>query len=192
MATLFGRALPSPSVPCLITGRGLLARQRVQRRGPGHSPSTAKEIAMITAQDTALIVRKLYDSFNQRDFDQIGKLAADGAQFLNVPLGVTYNGPAGAKEFAQGWATAFPDSKVEVTNLIATDEWVVSEFIGRGTHKGPLNGPGGAIPPTGKRLEMRFVEVFRIKNGKISEHRAYFDAATMMRQLGLMGDPSHR
>jgi len=61
----------------------------------------------------------------------------------------------------------------------------VGEFTGRGTHTGVLKGPTGEIPASGRRVEMSFVEFYRLHNGKISEGRIYFDAATMMAQLGI-------
>lgn len=104
---------------------------------------------------------------------------------VSVPFDTRFRGPKGFGEFIQGWATAFPDCKVVVQNIIAGDEFVAVEFTGQGTHKGSLKGPKGEIPGTGKYMKMQFVDVFRIKGGKILGGRNYFDAATMMRQLGL-------
>ena len=51
---------------------------------------------------------------------------------------------------------------------------------------GPLQTPAGTIPATGKTLQLRFAEVFEMRDGKIKTTRAYWDTATLMRQLGLM------
>jgi ketosteroid isomerase-like protein len=56
--------------------------------------------------------------------------------------------------------------------------------IGRGFHTGPLAGPQAGAA-TQKKLELKVCELLRIKDGQIAESRVYFDAATMMRQLGL-------
>jgi predicted ester cyclase len=79
-----------------------------------------------------------------------------------------------------------PDCKVEVSNVVAGEEWTVVEFVGRGTHTGPLVGPTGPIPATQKKLELKVCELLRIKDGQINLAHTYFDAATMMRQLGLL------
>ncbi|MGZ3616171.1 MAG: ester cyclase [Ktedonobacteraceae bacterium] len=39
---------------------------------------------------------------------------------------------------------------------------------------------------TGRRVELQIAEFYQMKEGKIQKLRAYYDAATMMRQLGLM------
>ena len=119
----------------------------------------------MSAQDNATLARTLYDAFNARDFDRAASAMTEDGELLNVPLGVTFQGHEGAKQFQQGWAMAFPDSKVEVTNLVATDDQVVVEFTGRGTHTGPLHGPAGAIPATGRKLELHFVDVHQIRGG---------------------------
>ncbi|WP_281356135.1 ester cyclase [Arthrobacter mobilis] len=45
--------------------------------------------------------------------------------------------------------------------------------------------PAGEIPPTGRHIELQIAEVYQFKDGKISLLRAYYDLATLMRQLGL-------
>lgn len=59
------------------------------------------------------------------------------------------------------------------------------EHIGRFTHTGPLLTPVGEFPPTGKQTELQIAEIYRMKNGKIALLHAYYDPATLMRQLGL-------
>jgi len=64
------------------------------------------------------------------------------------------------------------------------------EFIGRGTQTGPLATPGGAIPPTGRRVEIQFAQILTFRDGKIARARLYFDAAGMLQQLGLSAAPA--
>ena len=141
----------------------------------------------MSAQDNVKIARKNYETFNNRDFDGAVAQAAEDVELLNVPLGATLHGPEGFRQYVQGWATAFPDSRVEVTNIVASEEGAVIEFRGRGTHTGPLSGPTGEIPATGRSVDIPFCDVIQIKNGKISSIHTYYDVATMMGQLGLMG-----
>lgn len=141
---------------------------------------------MLTAQDNATIVRAHYDAFNQRDVAKDLTLVTDDVKWMNVPFNVNYTGRTGYREFLNNWTTAMPDCKVEVTNVIGGEEWTVVEFIGRGTHSGPLVGPQGTIPATQKKLDLKFCELLRIKDGQIAEAHLYFDGATMLRQFGLL------
>ena len=141
---------------------------------------------MIATQDNVAMTRIHYEAYNERDFDEALKHVTEDVRWFNVPFGTAFHGPSGYKEFLQNWATAFPDSRVEVKNVIAGEGWTCTEFVGRGTHSGPLKSPQGSISGTGRKLEIQFCQVFRILNGKVSEAHLYFDAATMMRQMGLI------
>ena len=105
---------------------------------------------------------------------------------MNIPFNVNFSGRKGYREFLDNWTTAMPDCKVEVVNVAGGDEWTAVEFIGRGTHTGPLVGPNGTIPATQKKLDLKFCELLRVKDGQIAEAHLYFDAATLMYQLGVL------
>jgi predicted ester cyclase len=82
--------------------------------------------------------------------------------------------------------TALPDAKTEITNVVADGEnWVFTEFIGRGTHTGALVGPAGTIPPTGRRIGFPVGELMRLEGGKFVLVHVYYDGATLLRQLGV-------
>lgn len=132
------------------------------------------------------IARTVYEAFNERDFERgLAVLAAD-AVWTNLPTGETFHGRDGFRRNYDQWATAFPDGKCEDLHVIATDDYVVVEFMGRGTNTGPLRTPAGEVPATGRRVDVPFCDVHRIEDGEITNGRSYFDMATMMSQLGLM------
>jgi steroid delta-isomerase-like uncharacterized protein len=139
---------------------------------------------MIAPNNTRL-VQQLYDAFNRRDFDIAASVVTDDCELVNMALGSTFRGKEGVKQFQQGWATAFPDGKVTITSLMATDEAVTVEYTGRGTHTGPLAGPAGTLPATGKPLVLYLCDVHQITNGKISSSHTYYDALGLLQQLGL-------
>ncbi len=57
-----------------------------------------------------------------------------------------------------------------------------------GTHRGPLEG----IPPTGKPVKVKDVDLFRIENGKVVESSTTFDRLGMLKQLGIISVPEER
>ena len=145
----------------------------------------------MTTQDNTTLTRMVYDLYNDHQSDpawldkSLASIAEDCEVFL-VPLGMTLRGHDGYKQFLLGWAEAFPDSRVEVTNLFAGEDDAVAEFIGRGTHTGTLHGPAGDIPATGRKVEFRLCNVHRIKNGKFVSLHQYYDLPGFMQQLGLI------
>lgn len=140
----------------------------------------------MATQDTAAFARATYDAFNRNDFDWILASVAEDVEVLVVPFGQTFTGRSGFRQFMQGFKTAFPDCNVTVTAQVATEDAVVNESIVRGTHRGPLISSAGEIPATGRTIEYPLCEVWRINNGKIAMIHNYFDAATVLQQLGVM------
>jgi steroid delta-isomerase-like uncharacterized protein len=144
-----------------------------------------------TAQNTVTLVQTLYDLLNnaQSDpawLDKSLAFFAEDCEVIDIPSGMTSYGPDGYKQLILFFVDGFPDSRVEITNLFATEDQAVVEFIGRGTNTGPLHMPTGDLPPTGQPVELRFCDVYRIENGKIVNYRSYYDALSFMQQLGFI------
>lgn len=110
---------------------------------------------------------------------------SDNFEWLDVATGEVYRGPPGVRQFMEHWANAFKDAKVEIKRVVANDDSFAAEFLGRGTHTGALESPTGTIPPTKRRIELPCCEVGTIEKGKIRSGSTYYDAATIMHQLGL-------
>jgi predicted ester cyclase len=136
-------------------------------------------------KDSGAVFRQTIDLFNKHDVEGSLPLIASDAVIENVPFGTNYRGSQGFKEYNNLWLKGFPDAKLEGVNIISLGEYVVAEFTGRGTQTGVLSGPAGDINPTNKRVEVRCCEVAQVKDGKIVNIRLYFDAASLMRQLGI-------
>jgi ketosteroid isomerase-like protein len=138
------------------------------------------------AENSAGTMRELFDAYNNKDYDAIEGIAADDFELIDCASGEKFHGPEGARQNAEGWLTAFPNAKVELLNLVAFGDWAVAECVGRGTHSGPMHTPMGEVAPTGKEMEIHFCSLIKVQNGKIVEERDYYDAMTIVSQLGLM------
>lgn len=68
----------------------------------------------------------------------------------------------------------FPDLSVSVEDVMAEGDRVAARVTMRGTHRGEFQG----IAPTGKRVEVKAIDMFRISNGKIVEHWGHADDPT--------------
>ncbi|MGI8721500.1 MAG: ester cyclase [Geodermatophilaceae bacterium] len=90
-------------------------------------------------------------------------------------------GPAGYRAMFAELRTAFPDLKVEVEHLTATDDDVALAYTATGTHDGELQGHA----PTGKQVSFRGVQIGRFENGKLVERWGSSDQLGMLSQLGL-------
>lgn len=131
--------------------------------------------------DHASLLRAAYEAWNAKDLARVLSYAQPDARMTNVAFGSVHD----FRSYDQNWMTAFPDGRVEIVNIIAHGDYVIGEFIGRGTHTGPLDSPMGKIGPTGRKVEIRMCEVWECRNGKLANGRAYFDSRTLLSQLGL-------
>ncbi len=144
----------------------------------------------MSLQDNAYIAQNIHPLWTDRQFDRIlSEMIDEDVEWTTVPFGDTFRGHEGFRQFMQGWADAFPDGRAEDTHVYVGEDFAVTEFVGRGTHEGPLRGPDGEIPPTGRRVEFELCEVYQIREGKIVSARTYFDAAGLMSQLGVLPEP---
>lgn len=144
----------------------------------------------MSAQQNMEMSRSLSELFNSRHSDpewleKSGAAFAADSTFTNVPLGMTLPGAEGYKQFVLFFAEAFPDSRVEITNLFASEDQVLLEYTGWGTNTGPLHLPMGDVPATGRHAELRICDVSQIRNGKFVSYHSYYDTMTMLQQLGL-------
>lgn len=138
------------------------------------------------AQDERAVVRSLFDSFNDGDLDRAVGVVGDDFELVDVAAGQTFHGPEGCREWLETFRTALPDAHTELVTVFVEGSRVATEHVGRGTHTGPFVTPSSTIPPTGRRVELRFAELFELREGKITRLHAYYDSATLMRQLGLL------
>ncbi len=129
-------------------------------------------------------VMQIYERFNARDLEGMLECLAEDFVLEDVALGLRFEGRDGFTQWLHGFTTAMPDSSTEVTKVVDGGDWVATEHTGRGTHTGPLATPGGEIPASGASVELRFGEFFDVRDGKVALMRAYWDSASLFRQIG--------
>ena len=130
------------------------------------------------------IVREHMDSENRHDYD--ATIATfEHPRYELIGTGDVYDGPEEVARYFEETRTAFPDQENELIALHHAEDAVIVEAWVRGTHLGPYRG----LPPTGRRWEMQFVAVFVFEEDRLMCERVYFDANTVLRQLGIAHDP---
>ena len=77
-----------------------------------------------------------------------------------------FMGIDGMKQHLVALKKTYPDHTMKIIRQYVTDDYVISEFIMRGTHKGEFFG----ITPTNEVLEITGVDIDKVIDGKIVEH----------------------
>ncbi|HET8537241.1 MAG TPA: ester cyclase [Solirubrobacteraceae bacterium] len=129
------------------------------------------------------IVREHMESENRHEFD-VTMQTFSHPRYEIVPTGEVYDGAAAVDRYYEETRAAFPDQRNELIAMYHADDAVVVEFWLKGTHEGELRG----IPPTHKAFTCRCLAIFEFEGEGITCERVYFDVATIMGQLGLLGD----
>ena len=133
--------------------------------------------------------RKLAKAISAHDLDAVAKVYASDAVAYDPMYPEPLKGREAIKKDTADFFRAFPDLRMEISNIIEKDERLgAGEIRMTGTHTGPLATPtGGEVPPTNKRIEVKGAGFVRLnEKGEILEERRYYDVGTLLRQLGLM------
>ena len=85
-----------------------------------------------------------------------------------------------AKQGAANFRRGFPDVISTIEDLIAEGDKVVARWRSRATHQGNYMG----IAPTGNRIELTGISIYRIEEGKIAQSWSVEDQFGLMRQIG--------
>jgi len=137
---------------------------------------------------TEKIARQFHESWDMRDPDRGAAVIPEDCDFEDVARGEKLTGKEAYRADYHRWREAFPDGRCRVENVIVSQsgEWAIVEFRDTGTHTGTLRSSLGDFAPTGKRADVRYCSVMRVKDGFVVEGRDYYDSATIARQLGLV------
>ena len=133
------------------------------------------------------MARRWFDAFNKKDITALMALYADNAVNAQPHLPAPITGKAPIEEDFSGFMTAFPDGRMTIDVIVVSGNNVAMEWSFEGTQTGPLAGPAGAIPPSGRRVTVKGAEfTTHDAQGLIVNERGYFDLVSFMTQLGVM------
>lgn len=139
----------------------------------------------MSTEENKAVVRRIYEElWDDRRLEVADELIAEGG--LNYDTGLTAHpfGPEEMKGTVRMVTAAFPDNRHEVEDIFAEGDRVMARVTLTGTHEGPFMG----IPPTGRRISVNEIHVYRLRDGKAVEHRVGRDDLGAMRQLGVVAD----
>jgi predicted ester cyclase len=105
------------------------------------------------------------------------------ADYVNHEAAATrQRGPAGARATAVFLNSVFADMRHEPLDVVAEGDLVVVRMQASGRQVGEIDG----FAATGRSFSVQHIHIFRVTDGKISEHWACRDDLGAARQLGLI------
>jgi predicted ester cyclase len=134
-----------------------------------------------TERNKAVIQRFVEEVQNQRDWAVYDELNDPSFVNLSSPPGIPSD-REGAKVYLGGFLAAFPDAHFTVDDMIAEGDRVATKKTMTGTHLAPL----GELPATGRSVTLQFVDIMRVRDGRIVDHWLSMDQLSFMQQLGVI------
>lgn len=126
-------------------------------------------------EENKAIAKRVYEIVSTGDFERAAEIVDQDAPDNEL---LPHDPPAKLIDtFKETFAEAregFPDLSVTVEDVMAEGDRVAARVTMRGTHRGEFQG----IAPTGKHVEVKAMDMFRISNGKIVEHWGHADDPT--------------
>ena len=141
-----------------------------------------KENDLSKTEETCKVVEGMVDALNDHMIDGIGAFFDQNFHwFGNAGCGVKGN----LKAFQDGWQRPFQaafSDKVCIDEARLTEgQWMAAFGRQEATHSGEFMG----IAPTGKRVEIRYMDFWKVVDGKIQDNWVMVDFPYVMRQLGV-------
>jgi steroid delta-isomerase-like uncharacterized protein len=132
------------------------------------------------------VVRQVEEAWNSNQLDKLDALFAPGF--------VQHSGVPGrpptldeAKQMHQMAMQALPDRRTEIMEMIAEDDKVAVRVRVTGTNAGGF--PWLGVPANGNKIEIEWISIYTLHDGKVTEHRAVMDVMGLMQQLGAVPGP---
>lgn len=140
----------------------------------------------MTSPTTLETVHAYFEALNWGCLQEAANLFAPEAAWAVPAFNASYRGPCGFLAGQQVWRDAFPDAWIELRDLQSGAQWATACFTLRGQHAGLLDTALGVVTPTGREIALAVCDVFDVAHGRITQLRTFFDAATLLRQLGML------
>ncbi len=149
--------------------------------GPVQGALTADN-DLTRTEETRRVVEAMVGALNAHEIDGIGRYFAESFRWMgNAGCGTK----KGLREFQENWQrpfqAAFSDKVCIDEARIVQGEWCAAFGRQEAVHSGEFMG----IAPTGKRVEIRYMDFWKVVDGKIVDNWVMVDFPHVMRQLGV-------
>jgi predicted ester cyclase len=141
----------------------------------------------MTAESNIANVRRLLEeAFSQGEHAIIDEIVApDCVEHQNGSQGT---GPEAVHRTVRRLHSSFPDLRLDVQDIVASEDTVWVRVRGRGTDTGGVAGRA----PSGRAFEIDIIDIMRFREGMMVDHWGVADRLGMLQQVGAMPAPQQR
>ena len=136
----------------------------------------------MTDEVTEIVRRDPEEIWTKGNLDAIDETFAEEFVLHDPSSDNTPLGRDEYREYVESYREAFPDMEYTVEAMIADGETVALRYTARGTHEGAFLG----VEPTGERVEVSGMEMYRVEADEIVEMWTSYDALGLFQELGVI------
>jgi carboxymethylenebutenolidase len=130
--------------------------------------------------------------FATRDVEATLATMVEDAYVNHIPVMTGASGKAGLRRF---YGTDFipsmpPDTSLKPLSRTVGKDQIVDEMIFSFTHTQEMPWMLPGVAPTNRRVEIPLVAIVGFRDGKLAHEHIYWDQASVLKQIGLLNDPS--
>ena len=133
----------------------------------------------MSKEQNAAALTKFAEAVNTGNYDLFDDVVAPNSVDHDPGPGQA-PGPKGYRALFTEMRGAFPDMKVEVAALVADEDAIAFAYTFTGTQDGPLMG----FPATGRKVQIRGMQISKFRDGKMVERWGSSDQLGMLQQIG--------
>jgi len=124
---------------------------------------------------------------NAHDLDGLMSTFGASGFYDDAPWSEHHEGLEGVRTYYQTLLRAAPDFHIEVKHRQVAEDSIVLEVELTGTHLGAWRG----LPATGRRVDFPLCAVYTFDGqDRLAGERIYYDRTTVLRQLGVVSEPT--
>ena len=130
--------------------------------------------------------------FSTRDASSTIATMVPDAYVNHIPVMTGGYGHEALRRFYQeDFISPMPaDTSIQLVARTLGQDRLVDEIIFSFTHTAEMPWMLPGVPPTGRCVEVPLVVVVGFRDGKVAHERIYWDQASVLKQIGLLTDPS--
>ena len=142
----------------------------------------SRDTDMSKTEETRAVLQRMVDGLNEHRIDDMGEFFADTFRWMGNTGCGTKNG---LREFQDNWQRPFQAAFHEKVCIdearLYMGEWAACFGRQEAIHGGEFMG----IAPTGKRIEIRYMDFYKVVDGKIADNWVMVDFPHVLAQLGV-------
>jgi carboxymethylenebutenolidase len=130
--------------------------------------------------------------FTTRDTEATLATMVEDAYVNHIPVMTGGSGKDALRKFySKDFIPAMPpDTRLTPVSRTVGEDQLVDEMIFSFTHTQEMPWMLPGVAPTNRRVEIALVAIVKFRDGKLAHEHIYWDQASVLKQIGLITDPS--